>query len=776
MMGKTVFSVIWLATYKWVRKAEDRHKAYCVWCRKLIDLGKMGEASLKSHEKSEKHKVNGRSMSVQQTVAKFTTPTPPPHCEIPKDPDGLASSTSPGIGDFVQKNDVLKSEILWTLQTVVTHSSYKSNDISSAIFKVMFPDSKIASKFTCGERKTAYMTVFGIAEHLKSLLLQDIHGYFVVLFDESLNKKAQAKQMDFQIRYWSCDKVVTRYLGSVFMGHGTAIDMVEHFNKGIEDLQPHAKDMIQISMDGPNVNWKFFELMKNQILKDYDVTLINIGSCGLHVMHNAFKTGAQATDWGISSLLSSLYYLFKDSPARREDFQKVTGTSTMPLKFVSHRWMENVPVCERALLVLHHIVTYVEKVRTKVLPKPTCKSFEVVSSKVKDPLLKAKLEFFRYIAMHLQPFLGNFQTDRPMTPFLMTDLSNIIKELMQKIVKSDVIIQSAGSKLFSIDMDDKNVYLTYSKVDIGFSTDRALKVAVKEKKLSDRQVMEFKIDCRNFITKLIKKLLDKCPVTYSLVRNLSMLNPKEMLSNGDLCKVKLKRTLTYLVNCNRLPERDCDEIISQYTNFLDNIPSIGSEIFAGFNPYEDRVDEFLCKYMTVAKYNKLLDVVKMCLVLSHGQASVERGFSVNKEIEVENLKAESLVAQRLICDYVLSVGGVLNVPISKELLQSTSHSRQRYEHYLNEQRELKKTDVEKRKRKMLEDSIDDLKQNTKQAKLDIESLNKTADEFCVKAEKERNLSHVAKSNSLRETAKQKATICLELESKLKEKLQLLKTV
>lgn len=60
--------------------------------------------------------------------------------------------------------------------------------------------------------------------------------------------------------------------------------------------------------------------------------------------------------------------------------------------------------------------------------------------------------------------------------------------------------------------------------------------------------------------------------------------------------------------------------------------------------------------------------MKVVLVLSHGQASVERGFSINKELIVENQKELSLVAQRLIVDHVRSVGGVSNVAITKELL------------------------------------------------------------------------------------------------------------
>ena len=38
------------------------------------------------------------------------------------------------------------------------------------------------------------------------------------------------------------------------------------------------------------------------------------------------------------------------------------------------------------------------------------------------------------------------------------------------------------------------------------------------------------------------------------------------------------------------------------------------------------------------------------LTLSHGQSPVERGFSINKEIVIENLHISSLSAQRIVYD------------------------------------------------------------------------------------------------------------------------------
>jgi len=44
--------------------------------------------------------------------------------------------------------------------------------------------------------------------------------------------------------------------------------------------------------------------------------------------------------------------------------------------------------------------------------------------------------------------------------------------------------------------------------------------------------------------------------------------------------------------------------------------------------------------------------------MSHGQATVDRGFLVNREKEQENLDEESFVARCIICNYLQFVGGI----------------------------------------------------------------------------------------------------------------------
>ena len=58
--------------------------------------------------------------------------------------------------------------------------------------------------------------------------------------------------MDFSVRCFKNDHVMTRYLSSEFLGHSIAEDLKLKFEEATEKLD--TKRMVQVSMDRPNVN------------------------------------------------------------------------------------------------------------------------------------------------------------------------------------------------------------------------------------------------------------------------------------------------------------------------------------------------------------------------------------------------------------------------------------------------------------------------------------------------------------------------------------------
>ena len=119
---------------------------------------------------------------------------------------------------------------------------------------------------------------------------------FVLLFDESLNKFMQAKQLDIHVRYFDVaqNAVSTRYLTRAFLGQATAALMVEAFVEKCHSL--NMTRTIQLSMDGPNFSWSLHTTLTVEV---HMKRLVNIGSCRLHVVHNAFKAGFEAPTWDL---------------------------------------------------------------------------------------------------------------------------------------------------------------------------------------------------------------------------------------------------------------------------------------------------------------------------------------------------------------------------------------------------------------------------------------------------------------------------------------------
>ena len=138
---------------------------------------------------------------------------------------------------------------------------------------------------------------------------------------------------------WSRSKtghVEVRYWDSQFLGHTTTSgDLLEYFTKSMVGLD--LSKIIKTVMDGPIVNWYFYdEVLKNREEKELH-QLINIGSCGLHIIHDSFKTGIKVADWNIYTTTKGAYQILQDSSARRGDCINVNGSNIFPLFFCATR-------------------------------------------------------------------------------------------------------------------------------------------------------------------------------------------------------------------------------------------------------------------------------------------------------------------------------------------------------------------------------------------------------------------------------------------------------
>ena len=156
--------------------------------------------------------------------------------------------------------------------------------------------------------------------------------------------------------------------------------------------------------------------------------MLDVGTCGLHTVHNGFKHDGKTSGWSIDKALGAMHKIFDQSTSRRGDYESLTR-EVYPLKFCSHRWAENQIVAERAIDVWDDmviIVNYWMGLPKAKQPKQGNKSYSRLKTAVSDPLMKTKFKFFAAIAKILNRFLVMFETNNPMVPFL----AQAIEEIM----------------------------------------------------------------------------------------------------------------------------------------------------------------------------------------------------------------------------------------------------------------------------------------------------------------------------------------------------------
>ena len=164
--------------------------------------------------------------------------------------------------------------------------------------------------------------------------------------------------------------VETSYFNSAFLKRPNSQN---HYVKLLESLTAlDLGKLIQISMDGPNVNWDVLSLHSSYREKNQFSRLINIGSCGLHVLHSALQTGIMKKDWEVSKVLHAMWKMFDKSPTRRDNYIRETGCDIVPLHLCKTLWVEDEHVAARGIQIWENIVQVVNYWRSLPRRKHLC--------------------------------------------------------------------------------------------------------------------------------------------------------------------------------------------------------------------------------------------------------------------------------------------------------------------------------------------------------------------------------------------------------------------
>ena len=102
-------------------------------------------------------------------------------------------------------------------------------------------------------------------------------------------------------------------------------------------------------MDGSTSNWAVLNNLVEIRKRDQLPPVEDIGSCRLHIVFGAFRSGIKTTSWDLDKILKAMWQLFHDLPPRKDTNIRVNLCETFPKRFCFARWTENEEVVSRAI-------------------------------------------------------------------------------------------------------------------------------------------------------------------------------------------------------------------------------------------------------------------------------------------------------------------------------------------------------------------------------------------------------------------------------------------
>ena len=447
-----------------------------------------------------------------------------------------------------------------------------------------------------------------------------------------------------------------------------------------------------LESDGPNVNKTVWNIVNDVLmnLPNRNFGLTDIGTCNLHIWHNAFAKGLEMFGSSISEFVIDLHLWFKMSAARREDYELVQEEMGLAkhkfLKHVECLWLSLHPALLRILGQMNGLKRYFLTVLPEKQSSSTSNAWYIrIRRQFQSKDLVAQIHFLVSVADIFNPYIKFFQTEEPLVHLLYDQLGTLLTVLLGRFIRKDLLVNKAARKLSKICLEVLENHLAYSELEIGEKTRQEIE------KLSEEKQKKFVLGAKSFLIAATKHLVNKLPLDNLILRSTIVLNPD--VSSEDWAP-KAIRILAKELKVSV----DLDNLADEWRMYqLENIPvdwhteTEEPRKPIRFDHFWRKVDE-LKDSTGKRKYPSMMKVVKTALVLGHGNAEVKRGFSESGESVTDDrvhLSEASINGIRATSDGLKAFKLPGSVPITKQPLQLGRSARAHYAMHLEKEQKEK---------------------------------------------------------------------------------------
>lgn len=720
----------------WCCETKSKYEVFCRLCNTSVKCDNRGFNQLLKHSETKKH------VSLAEDIAGGSQLT---FQKIVNSDDGQSESSASSFQEksltcWSNRDSVMKAELIWSMKVASSNFSYESARDLKETFCAMFPDSTIATKFSCGPCKLSYLISEATGPHFHERILNDVKqsaSSFTIAYDELINAKIK-KQLDLKIRYWSSNEGIVKvnHLSTFLMGRATAKEITANIMKSMNDNQLLLKDLLTLESDGPNVNKTVFQMISERKKEQHLPPLLDISTCSLHMVHNMFGKGLQEFGQQIVDLVIDLQNFFKLSPVRKEDFvdlQEDFGLKGLSfLKHVECRWLTLVPAVERVIIhwkvLKEYFLVFLPKIDSKISEN---QRYRRIRKCLKETPLQTlcQLHFIASVGQIFQPYLTLLQKEEPLIHVLFDCMWNITLKVLSRFIKGDILREkTTPDELKKLKFPCVDSEMSDQDLEVGSEARKFLekmntqtqkvvvygmrqfyrrsagylmkKLPMDNTVLHDARCLKFENRCEPWTVKAIKNLAEAVHIVPPI--SVDIISDEWKILQNE--KVPMEWNNADYMNNNTVDqeEKPCGEVEENATYNDDS------------KKRKARVDQYWNRIFSLKtvfgdpKYPQLTRLVKTILVIPHGNADVERGFSQTGNFLTEDrtcLSAASVNALQSTKDGLREFGNHgYKVPVTADFIKKGLHAHASYMKRLEEEKIIKeerrkKRDEEKQKQK-----------------------------------------------------------------------------
>ena len=268
----------WTVEYPWLCKSRQGiEHAFCKVCVIDIKVDHGGKTDLKKHTRLQKS---------QNTTAPVTN---------------LLTVNA-------DTEDVIRSETLLTNFVAEHNLPFAVADHFIRLCKQMFPDSKIAKKFSCGQTKTTMIVKNAIAPALEEELVKQCK---TGPFSFGSNDTNQQKTLAIVVKYFDevRERAVTRFLDMPICNIGTAQSIVDQLDATFETKGIPWKNVVAFISDNCNTMVGKRNSVVTKI-KEKSSAVFDIG-CVCHLVNLCTVAGVKALPVPVEDFLVDVFDYFQ---------------------------------------------------------------------------------------------------------------------------------------------------------------------------------------------------------------------------------------------------------------------------------------------------------------------------------------------------------------------------------------------------------------------------------------------------------------------------------